>query len=540
MKLTVTVLDTTGIQPYIFGSNRLRENVGGSYLVGEVTEQWVRDILRSAPFEVSDCSLPIATSGQAAEVVYMGGGNTVLLFVSEALAQQFIRLLSSKVLRNAPGISLIAAHRHNFDTERDSLRDTIREMKETDLFKKKRSRIPSSPLLGLGVTQDCLSTRLVAVDTSNNHGSPDTYPVSREIAAKLDVVKSKGGNRTETQSNAANEALKKVIFDSQVPNQWDIPLDFDDFGRSEGDMSYIAVVHIDGNSMGQRFQACGEKDEAGYQQAIRQLSESVKKAGQDSLRELTLALVDAMPRLSGMLDLKPKKLPFRPLVYGGDDVTFVCDGRLGLSLAAHYLELFSQKKASDGEALSACAGVCIVKTHYPFARAYALSEQLCASAKKVAKYKRSTQTERAVPLSAIDWHIATSGLLGSLIEIRQREYQSQTGDSLAMRPLILGEQDFSYWQTWENAVHLFKKFKRPEWQSKRNKIVGLREVLRTGKSATQEFLTAYQLDSLPTLPESVSQDVKTDLESTGWRGGTCGYFDVIEALDFYTSLGGEE
>jgi hypothetical protein len=25
-------------------------------------------------------------------------------------------------------------------------------------------------------------------------------------------------------------------------------------------------------------------------------------------------------------------LPFRPLVYGGDDVTFVCDGRLGLVL----------------------------------------------------------------------------------------------------------------------------------------------------------------------------------------------------------------
>jgi hypothetical protein len=27
-KITVTVLDTTGIQPYIFGSNRLRENIG--------------------------------------------------------------------------------------------------------------------------------------------------------------------------------------------------------------------------------------------------------------------------------------------------------------------------------------------------------------------------------------------------------------------------------------------------------------------------------------------------------------------------------
>ena len=41
-KFTVTVLDTTGIQPYIFGSNRLRENIGASYLVSEATDDWVR------------------------------------------------------------------------------------------------------------------------------------------------------------------------------------------------------------------------------------------------------------------------------------------------------------------------------------------------------------------------------------------------------------------------------------------------------------------------------------------------------------------
>jgi hypothetical protein len=416
---------------------------------------------------------------------------------------------------------------------------------KTQLTEKKRARIPSSPLLGLSVTQDCLSTRLVAVGTSEEYGSPDRYPVSREIAAKLEAVR-----KRENQDSAANIALKQVIFDSKVPNQWDVPLDFDDFGRSKGEVSYIAVVHIDGNSMGKRFQEYGKtENNKDYVQAIRQLSDSVKQASQETLRALTQELTDSMPTLTKILDMKKyKTLPFRPLVYGGDDVTFVCDGRLGLGLAARYLELFSQKTVADHEPLSACAGVCIVKAHYPFARAYALSEKLCESAKKVAKKDRVTQDERTSALSAIDWHIATSGLIGSLQEIRQKEYRSRRdpqrkeGGSLAMRPLLLEPKDTSLddWQTWENAVHLFKEFKKPSWQEKRNKIAALREVLRNGKEATDEFLSVYPDDQLPGLPNTVNQTIRDDLNRTGWRDNVCGYFDVIEALDFYTALGGEE
>lgn len=541
MNLTITVIDTTGIQPYIFGSNRLRENVGASYLVGQVTESWVTQILEFY-FEVTDPILPIVTSGQKAEIVYMGGGNTILLFKSHDIAKDFTRILSTKTLKDAPGINLVVTHHHDFNWNEDSLHDIIQGMMKTDMDHKKRSRTPSSPLLGLSVTQDCLSTRLVAVDDSNNHGSPDQYPVSREIVAKLDVVKSRNDDPKDKQNNIANTSLKEVIFNPKVPNQWRIPLDFDDFGRSRGEMSYIAVIHIDGNSMGERFQNYGkDKKNEAYIKAIRALSNSVKQAAKDSLKELTAELIKAIPQLEKILDIDPEKLPFRPLVYGGDDVTFVCDGRLGLSLAARYLELFTQKKAADGENLTACAGVCIVKAHYPFARAYTLSEELCRSAKKVAKYERRNKNKREKNLSAIDWHIATSGLTGSLSEIRQREYQSKDHGSLTMRPLLLEPKVAAShdWQTWENTTHLFKEFKKPSWQSKQNKIAALREVLRDGKAATKEFLTVYQLEKLPELPTSVGQMARVDLAKQGWRDNVCGYFDVIEALDFYVPIGGE-
>jgi hypothetical protein len=45
----LVVVDTAQIQPYIFGSNRLRENIGASHLVAESTEAWA--LARLYPFD---------------------------------------------------------------------------------------------------------------------------------------------------------------------------------------------------------------------------------------------------------------------------------------------------------------------------------------------------------------------------------------------------------------------------------------------------------------------------------------------------------
>jgi hypothetical protein len=276
MKITVTVLDTTGIQPYIFGSNRLRENIGASYLVAQVTDKWVEEELGKMGISNPKGSI----EDQDAELVYAGGGNTVLLFKTYDLAKVFTQKLSFRVLTEAPGINLVVAHRE-IEWNQNELHDTVQNMMANDLDVKKRSGIPSSPLLGLGVTADCQSTRLVAVDESRNiQNSPGDYPVSREIVAKLEAVP------------LANEDLKQTIFDPKVPNPWDIPRDFDDFGRSKGEMSYIAVVHIDGNSMGETFKNCGEgKSDCDYITAIRKLSGEVKDAGRSSLEQLAKELI---------------------------------------------------------------------------------------------------------------------------------------------------------------------------------------------------------------------------------------------------------
>ena len=72
--------------------------------------------------------------------------------------------------------------------------------------------------------------------------------------------------------------------------------------------------------------------------------------------------------------------PLRPIVYGGDDLTFICDGRLGLDLTAFYLKEFAKEKikiCGTDQSVDACAGVAIVPTKFPFAEAYNFADQLC-------------------------------------------------------------------------------------------------------------------------------------------------------------------
>jgi hypothetical protein len=540
-KYIATVIDTTGIQPYIFGSNRLRENIGASYLVAQATDEWVKCALRQR-FEKNVYIPPaqpekrIECDNLDAELVYTGGGNAVLLFKDRDCAVKFTRTLSEKVLKEAPGLKIVVAHSEPFEWG-NKLSGTIDSLMK-ELERKKREYNPSVPLLGLGVTASCLSTGLVAVDNSDRYSVPTSYPVSREIVEKLRAVDSKN-------DAPANKQLIKTIFEGLNLGDYTVPYDVDDLGRTEGRSSYMAIVHADGNGMGDRFKEYGSKSQSDrdYISRMRDLSEKVNQAGINALRKVAARVIQLaegkFEEQFAVTERDGKKyLPFRPIVYGGDDVTFVCDGRLGLTLAALYLKEFEAEKENipDGKDLTACTGIAIVKTHYPFARAYQLSEVLCSNAKKFMRDEK--ERLRISDFSAIDWHIAASGLLGSIGEIRKREYQVAEGN-LTMRPLYLqSDRDWRNWDDFSQVVHNFNT--HPDWAGSRNKVIALREQLRQGTQKTKQFLQVYGLDEnyLPKFTKESSDD----FYQCGWiddprkNERICGYFDAIEAMEFHVPL----
>ncbi len=520
-QMTVTVIDTAGIQNYIFGSNILKQNVGASELVHCATQDRVYQELVGLGTTNVDRSgnvndqATIESSAIDSELVYAGGGNAVVLFRLPDAARKFTRRLTRRVLQEAPGLQVVVAHTE-FDWDTQALSQIVSATLEK--ARQKKHHLPvSTPLLGLGVTADCQYTGLPAVGMNQ-----DGKRVSAEVQAK------------EAAFDAAHRRLTNVLS----LEGYEIPKDFDDFGRTKGESSYIAVIHTDGNGMGKRIAAIADghsqpANNRPYIQAIRAFSLSVGKTAEEALKATFRQLIQSINpdgKIGGEVPVRDGKLPLRPIVFGGDDVTFVCDGRLGLTLTEFYMRQITAQPLADGRPLSVRAGIAVVKSHFPFARAYALAEDLTHSAKRYLN-ERQAPPYNERDLSAIDWHFAIGGVVLDLEQIRKREYTVEAG-KLTMRPIRLGTSAPWDWRSWETFAALVQEFQGEKWAEHRNKIKALRDALRSGPGAVQQFLTLYSLPGLYQIPDS------PDSARTGWIGDRCTCFDAIEVLEFFVPLEG--
>lgn len=550
-EFTVTVIDTVGIQDYIFGSNNLKQNVGASGLVNFVTHEMVYEELKTigkTNIEKTNLDLNSRTLNNKkiekddldSELVYSGGGNTVILFKNPDIAKKFTKEYTKKVLLKAPGLQLIIAH-NSFIWDKGDLEKKVKETLHKKITQKKYNHIYSSPLLGIGVNADCQYTGLPASKTIKKDGKE--IRVSREISTKLDFF-------TSANDRLRNKFLNKDEKDLGL----DFVYDFNEIG-SKNESSYIAVVHIDGNGMGERIRKDSErhgKDDREYINFIRALSDSIEETSSKAIKAAIASLLesrkdeDGKCKIGGVVEFQ-NKLPFRPIVFGGDDITFVCDGRLGLTLSELLLrQLTSEdKKLSDGHPISARVGIAIVKTHYPFYQALKLANNLAESAKSHIKEIEKNSHSEEGKISAMDWHFMSGGVIESIENIRKREYtvkwkegSAEISGNLNMRPLRLGESVGTDWRSWNTfAEEIISKFKGEEWEGKNNKIMHLREVLRNGPHEVEKFIKIYT-DSLP--KEQPLPKIKNNegSDKTGWVGNTCTCFDAIEALDFFVRLEG--
>lgn len=129
------------------------------------------------------------------------------------------------------------------------------------------------------------------------------------------------------------------------------------------------------------------------------------------------------------------EIPAIPLVLGGDDLTIICDGQYAISFTKDFLTKFVEEtkkpKIQDifpnGVDLGICAGIAIIKPHYPFHQAYHLAEQLLQSAKKSKDVSPS--------ISALDYHVLYDSSGVDLDEIRRKFKDFQVA-----RPYIVSDE----------------------------------------------------------------------------------------------------
>jgi hypothetical protein len=287
-------------------------------------------------------------------------------------------------------------------------------------------------------------------------------------------------------------------------------------GRSYGDTSLIGVVHIDGNSVGQQITAWSKrcaKEKVSNEEVRRQYrawSSEIDRLGQDVLRTIVRRAAESVHgvdvcgtpahlgfTLRGRDKGGPLYLPLRPLLLGGDDLTFVCDGRVALDLAVAGLRAFEEGRAiphlgeEGGEVkLSACAGVALVRPHAPFHRSYELSEALCTSAKRARRKKDEDRNQEG---GWLDWHVGDARPGEAVKTLRARQY----GDGRTMRPMPLsGDQGWAWLEdkvlgpARQGEDHSLRGDKR--WSGSRNRAKQLAALVVEGPDAVKRQVEAWR------------------------------------------------
>jgi hypothetical protein len=504
----LTGIDVLGVQRYVFASNRLRDAVSASWLVHWAT--------------AGDGALDVS----GGEVLLAGGGNAILRFSDPARARTFAAQYTRRLYEEAPGLEVVVAHR-SYDA--GGLASGFQQL-QVDLARAKLERIPSAPQLGISVIASCRITGLPAVGLDPRD---QTAPLSRMVLRWQDP---------EVYRRAMSRWDEFV--DEREP--FAFPLDLDEMGRTRGDTSLIGIVHIDGNGIGERISAwlrrCvdeGRPDETVVGE-LRTFSAAIDVLARQSLdtvvKRVTGAISDA--RISGALpDLNFELchsggrvlLPLRPVLLGGDDLTFVCDGRIALDLAETAINTFTADIANLG-GVTACAGVAIVPAHAPFDRAYELAEGLCANAKA----ERRRQNDSG---SWLDWSIGLPRPGEGIQNFRARAYArrlASTRIQLTCRPYRLGAtaSDSGTWR-WLSQTVLGTGpggFRGAHWAQHRNKLKELASIVREGPDGVRQARESWAAAAKLPWPG--------DLDSTdGFLDGVrTPLLDAAELLDIHLPL----
>ena len=299
----------------------------------------------------------------------------------------------------------------------------------------------------------------------------------------------------------------------------------EELGGRKGE-SHIAIVHADGNGMGDRLNRVIDKENQEDNEFIHNLrafSASTTDLSHKALTETLLRLKKFLPL--DALDNPDDVFPLRPIVYGGDDLTFVCDGRVGLHLTDFYLKAFSKqsvKVCGDDESVDACAGVAIVPTKFPFARAYGFADELCGMAKT---HRREHGKSEG---SWLDFQIIQEGVTGSIATLREAQYRSLEGQTLHQRP-------YEVPKAWDDCINVLNQFKS-KWPRSRAK--GLLQALTQGPIPTELIVKAAQWRKMQLPYVKGMKNMNALAKKVGWTGGKgpnrkTPYFDPLEILDFY-------
>ena len=391
-----------GIQSFIYQTNDLREIIGASEMVDFICNGMFQD-------EIKDCK---------AELVLHAAGNIKCIFSSREECEHVVRIFPKKVVTYAPGITISQAV-VPFDGN-ENFADVVNELERK--LRIQRNRPMRSQTLGyLGLKRD-------------------------ESVAH------------EKRDNCKLTNLSEKCFGDKFSGK--LAQNNDDLGDSN---SWVAVIHIDGNGLGQVVQKIGG-DREKFSKFSEELNSTTIKSAQQAFRECCPNLKD------------DDVIPIYPVILGGDDLTVICRGSIAVKYAECFMKNFEKEtkeievlKGNGLDGLTACAGIAFIKASFPFASGYELAESLCSD-----HAKKTTRTA-----SCMMFHKMQDSFNQDYRDIISRELTPRKGVSFSFGPYFLNEDDAKEYGKWsiQHLIYDSECLNKDEENSKNSTKSALRHWL---------------------------------------------------------------
>jgi len=469
----LVLIETAGNQDFVFFTNKLRQNAGASELIHRIGTSFVLSAVAveapayraladrlEAGIAAEQGHRPLSTASYVkaldevtrqhrfdppampVEVLVATSGKAVLLVDTQERGEGITRAVTRRALAEAPGAvvrgtvaerdldladSHFAAHHRMVEIHEAVSRLRLH-------LPPPEARFPILPIIAPCQTSGLPAERRERSEDGVEYLSASAYAKRMAARAGWERVKAALGERGE-----------KLPFDvSRLDDEMKLP--------------WLAVVHADGNGFGKVFlnladhlPSGAEQSARGYCDFYRNLSLALDMAGAAALRAALDALHMRRIRIKGrQIDL----LPIVPLVFGGDDLTVVCDGSQAIKFTRAYLlafeaataapeidgfrsviaELFDPANPGRPKRFGGAAGIAIIKPHHPFHRAYDLAAELTSS--RSAKATKVNLGSDAV--SAFDFQIVYEDAASDLARLRQ-DWQAEDGAFLYARPYIVSD-----------------------------------------------------------------------------------------------------
>lgn len=519
----IVMYDVRGIQKYIFRTNAVKEIIGASSIVESIITDGLREIINNK--NLSEQEYIVDWSGEDVpfltqeniqmQVMFIGGGNAYVLYRNEDVCSEFNRALARYVLDHTYSLTLAIAAVDKSDSYAKDYKRINEKMQEV------KGKMPESvPFAALPFMAADAETGFPLVDKS----AEQKKYVSTETKLKLEAYD------TVRQSFAVNgtDRIEENILDRLVTEKYD--------------NSILGIVHIDGNSMGNRIKALMQDVES-YEEAIprmRKISRTISNTYHEVFNVMKAEVAASYEKI------KKDAIMVRRIVTAGDDITYVVNGKAALSSAEIFIKHLDGKcmyqkgdTPTDEEirkyGFSACGGVALVHSHFPFSDGYKVAEACCAAAK--ARAKNEQYISNGMIGNYIDFQICNHISAADISEYRMENYMVQ-GHWLLKRPYYIPTEKYgeSTGLNKKNKCNSFERFRHnikifTDKNFPRSIAKNLRNAFST--DTVDEYLTFIK-SRQKELPSAASDGVKED--DANWYD----WYDALEMLDLFVDITEDE